>query len=118
MEIESKEIKICPYWRKYVVYNGAGLAFCGRRVNEKISPLAESDFSNVLPECPWYKSLGEDTALTRPVIIEIADDEYRPKIVWNPINQALRGEDPFDFLERIWDQEVEKFIQRHSDSGS
>lgn len=111
----EQNVEICPYWRKWISYDNSILALCGAKsLNEQISNTREG---MCLQDCPHIGPNALDIAFNEPTILEI--DLTGSKIV--PINYFLQaefsGKMGVEQLEHIWNQEVEKFIQRHSQTS-
>lgn len=108
MNVERNgEVEICPYWRKWVVYGKHILALCAAESPDE-QPLTEGEGFR-LQKCILFP---EDTGLAfrAPMILEVSPGRNGDK--WDMIvgntNKGLKE------LEEVWPQEVEKFIERHS----
>lgn len=137
MSVErSKEIPICPYWRRYFMVGESILALCGSESPEE-PPLPGGEGLR-LSQCPFSLEKGSTLAFERPAILEISPDpEFRLSrdyfrkrfeeeegdlIYFNFAYSKRRyiivsdkeGSIGIAQLERVWPQEVEKFIERHS----
>lgn len=112
MSIEQAgESKICPWWRRVVIYNGTTLALCGRETLDE--PPLEDGEGIRLKECPWF---GLTNVAILPAIMEypsntVINNHHYPEFI---ITAPFQGKKGIAFLEELWDQQVEEFIQRHS----
>lgn len=111
---QSAEARICPYWRKYINTGDYFLALCGKKFPQEPRLLGNESLPR-LRKCPWF---GAVDAYKSPSILECDRASLRKGLDFapEPIVMADLGAKGINELESIWDQEVEKFIQRHSQS--
>ncbi len=113
MSVErGKEVPICPYWRVFVSYGGNTLALCGRKSLDE-PPLQQLDGKPRLKECPIFDSSAEQLSFHSPKIIEVYDND--PEEIDVIETGGAPGKEGIARLEQIWDQEVEKFIERQNE---
>lgn len=113
--MERAEFKPCPYWRKHIQYGDYILAMCAVE-SENDPPYRDPDGFH-LKQCPIYGKGAVGIAFEMPGIFELKisgtsfeETEYAVPSDFNGLGGIFQ-------LEDIWDQEVEKFIQRHSQTS-
>lgn len=114
MTVEQK-IPGCPFWRKAVEYNGYVLVLCGRKLNEEGPILSSNEVIEAGSTCQWWNN-SRKRAWSEPAILELPrplGELFGPEervVAQSPGGMGIRQ------LEAIWEAEVEKFIERHSQS--
>lgn len=111
MGIETRTLQKCPYWKKWIEYGGSALALCGvESMNEYRQDREER---GLLLDCPYLDNAMR-IAMDEPSILEIDLTGSRIVPIMIRHQSQLPGKLGINQLEQVWDQEVEKFIQRHS----
>lgn len=120
-------LRVCPFWKRFIAFNGYIMGLCGKE-----SPNSTLNYDEVprLEKCPLFDN--PQAPYETPEIVEVkldvtgqlpdpnkvaffpwkqTDLELIPGTVVSTTRPGLEG---IRYLESVWDQEVEKFIQRHS----
>ncbi len=114
MNIENSGIQPCPYWMRYVQYGEHILAMCAVK-SENDPPYRDPEgLPRRLKECPIYGKRAVILAFEMPGIFELEVSGTSFNETDYAVSSDYSGYGGVFQLEDIWDQEVEKFIERHS----
>ena len=114
MNERPKAVEACPYWLKYQQIGSNVLAMCAVK-SENDPPYKDSEGGpRHLKECPIYGKRAVILAFEMPAICEFKIDGATFTETDYFVPSDFSGYGGVFQLEDIWDQEVEKFIQRHS----
>lgn len=115
MNVENRQgVQPCPYWRKYVQHGDYILAMCAVK-SENDPPYRDLEGSpRRLKECPIFGKNAVILACEMPAIFEFEIKGETFKETDYAVSSDFSGYGGVFQLEDIWDQEEEKFIQRHS----
>lgn len=109
-----KPIEPCPYWRKYFQIGDNVLAMCAVN-SENDPPYRDPEgLPRRLEECPIYGNRAVILAFEMPGIFELQVSGAVFKETDYAVPSDYSGYGGVFQLEDIWDQEIEKFMQRHS----
>lgn len=110
--MERNGIKICPYWRRFAKRGDYILALCGTKFpNEQLA--SSTDLDPRQQECPIFGKLALPNAFMHPQIREFEVSSTGEYGLSSMTISALFGEEGVNYLERIWNREVRKFVKRH-----
>lgn len=114
VEMGPSKIRVCPYWRRMIIYNGHTLALCGA---EKINTVTVDipDISQ-LRKCPF--NLDGEWEYRVPVIMELPGESvpgYETSIKYL-VQASKPGAEGIAQMEAAWDEQVELFRLRYRSS--
>lgn len=102
VEFDRPEIKICPYWRKFVTNGDRALALCAiESPSEKLPE--DTDLGPRLRRCPW--GWTKKDAYQVPSIILVNSEDEADAIHYS----TWRGKEGIRALGSRWSKAVKKF---------
>ncbi len=116
MTEQSGKITVCPYWIKVFQSGEDILALCSREISE-ISSYTDDGIFSRMEKCPWYEEPLGSTIL-ETYLDDLRKGAPEPRIVGgynlSSLPEPLKSQMKTRLLSQEWDEAVEKFIQRHS----
>lgn len=114
MSERLRAVEPCPYWRKYYQIGDNVLAMCAVN-SENDPPYRDPErIPRRLRECPLFGKKAALVAFEMPAIFEFNVKEGTLNETGYVVEADFSGYGGAFQLEDMWPQQVEKFIQRHS----